>query len=459
MSHASERSGVLRRGLITTAISRGVAAAVPLMMVPIALNHLGLRDYGAWQAAIALTAVVAFADLGIGTGVMTKLGKAQHTQDTMGAQRIITSGYVMIGSVASVLLAALIASTFVISWSEILGATAENQSDSLDFIVVLTLASVIVNMLTSLIVRIQYGVNQQARSNLWQTAGSFCGLFAAYAVTRLGDSPLWFVVAAMFVPPLIAMTNTATFFLFNSTGRRIRPRVSAIHRPTANALLLLGFKFFLVSLLMTMAISLDPWIVARITTLETVPTFSVAARIFATLGTAITLMSVSLWPLHAQALAAGDRNWITRITWKMSVRLTAVLIALSAVAIVAGPTAISLWLDNRIEFDLNLWLALACWWVIQAAVSPFFMVQNGGEVIAPQLVAYAILAAVVIPAKFWLGANYGLAVMVWTGVAAYVLIVVPACALGYRLTLQQLTTETLPATRRLDKQDGNEFES
>lgn len=450
MDRATERSGVLRRGLITTAISRGVAALVPLMMVPLALNHLGARDYGAWQAALALTAIAAFSDLGIGTGVMTKLGRAQHSRSQQESRRIVASGYAMMGTVTTLLLTALIVSAFRVNWSAVLGVQADDRTRTLDLIVVLTLASVIVNMFASLIVRIQYGVNQQARSNLWQTAGSFSGLLAAFVATQLIDSTLWFIACAMFVPPSIALLNSATFFAFNPEGRRIRPKVAALDRATVTALLTLGLQFFLLSLLSTIAIALDPWIVARIATLETVPTYSVAARIFATLGTAITLMSASLWPLHAQALAAGDRAWIISITRKMSLRLTGALIVLSAIGVLAGPFAIDLWLNDQIKYDLMLWMALSIWWILQAAVSPFFMVQNGGEVIAPQIVAYALFAVIVLPAKFWVGDHFGLAAMVWTGVAAYMVIIVPACIFGYRLTLHRMSSRRSSATERLE---------
>lgn len=432
------RAGVLRRGLVTTVVSRGSAAVVPLLMVPIALNHLGARDYGAWQAALALTAVVAFADLGIGTGLMTRLGKAQVSGESGNSQRIIASGYFMVTLVATVCLAVLVASSYWVSWSGVLGVSEEEQTGTLDLIVVLTLASVVVNMVASLIVRVQFGVNQQATSNLWQTVGSFGGLGGAYIATLLTENSPWFVALAMFTPPVVAIANTLWFFTVNQTGRIIRPRITQISLGSAGLLLKLGLKFFIISLLMTVAISLDPWIVGRVADLESVPDYSIAARIFSTLGTTIALMSAALWPLNAQALASGDGEWVKRISRLMSIRLTAAMSVLSIAAVAVGPIVIDLWLDNQIRFDQGLWVALAAWWVIQSAVGPYFMVQNGGEVLFPQIVAFSVFALIVVPAKFWFLSNWGAAAMVWAGTVAYVAIVVPACIVGYRLTLKQL---------------------
>jgi len=157
------------------------------------------------------------------------------------------------------------------------------------------------------------------------------------------------------------------------------------------------------------------------------------------MGTTVALMSASLWPLHAQAIAAGDRDWIAQISKKMAIRLTAALAALSVLAILTGPTIIDWWLDGQIAFDLGLWVSLACWWLILAAAGPYFMVQNGGEVLGPQIIGYAAFSAIVLPAKFWLGSAFGPIAIVWTGTVAYLLLAIPACVIGYRVTLRRIT--------------------
>ena len=66
------RSRVLVGGLATSVLSRGVAVLVPLAIVPVSLHYLGASGYGAWAASLAVTSMLLFADLGIGTGLMTR---------------------------------------------------------------------------------------------------------------------------------------------------------------------------------------------------------------------------------------------------------------------------------------------------------------------------------------------------------------------------------------------------
>jgi hypothetical protein len=82
-----------------------------------------------------------------------------------------------------------------------------------------------------------------------------------------------------------------------------------------------------------------------------------------------------------------------------------------------------------------LWFGLALWWLAQCLTGPAFMVQNGATVLRPQLIGYTVML-VSIPAKWWVGATGGHEWIPWVGAALYVLVLWPACWVGYNRSLR-----------------------
>jgi O-antigen/teichoic acid export membrane protein len=414
---------------------------VPLLVVPIALAQLGATGYGAWTTAVSVTSLVAFADLGIGTGLMTRLGRSTAgDQLDDSAQAYVSSAHALLAGVAGLALVLLFGFAALFDVGQLLGA-APGEGD-VELITVVTLSAFILNMVVSLVVRVQYGIGQQGRSNLWQAAGSVAMLGAMWiaAVTTTGAG--WFVAAAAFAPVLVALVNATSFYGFARLGRQLAPRPSLVNVDLALSLLRSGTRFFLVALMMTMSLALDPWIVAQTASLGDVPEYTIPFRVFAVIGSFGVLLALPLWPIHARAVVAGDVLWIRRITRRMTIASTGLVALGAGVAVVAGPRVVDVWLDGGISYDPVLWGGLAAWWVVQTATGPAFMVQNGAEILGPQMVGYSLLLTA-LPAKWLISQTIGFAWIPWCGTALYLLFVATACWVGYRRALAMATASGL----------------
>lgn len=434
------RSRILAVGVPTLVLNRGLAAAIPLLVVPIGLNHLGTAGYGAWAAALSITAFVAFADLGIGTGLMTRLGQLQlsDAQDANRARQYVASAYAMMVGIVSIALALLFCSAPLVDWAALLGVHHGPDRSRIESIVLATIAAFIVNMLGSLIVRVQYGVGQQGRSNLWQALASISALAATWAGARLDFAPGWFVLCAAFAPVGVSLINTVSFFKVSRIGRGLAPKLGDVRQAVMRSLMSLGGRFLAVSVLMTASVAVDPWIVARTSALTEVPSYAIPFRIFTLIGAISVMLALPLWPLHAQAIVAGDVQWIRRITARMTLGSSALVAITSLAAVVVGPNLVEAWLGHGLSRSILLWGGLALWWFVQTVTGAAFMVQNGAEVLGPQTVGYLCLL-VALPLKWWVSATYGFEWIPLVGSVLYVLIIWPACFVGYRRALEGAT--------------------
>ncbi|MGH3703160.1 MAG: lipopolysaccharide biosynthesis protein [Agromyces sp.] len=432
-------------GIATSFVSRGLAALAPLVTVPAALGFLGVGPYGAWAAALALTSFAAFADLGIGAGLMTKLADALAVGDRARASRLIASGYAAVGSLCALVLVALWSLAPFVDWSVLITGTREEPGVETRGIVLVTLTAFIVGVVTSLIVRVQYGAQQIAGSNLWSSAGSIAGIVMTFAAVGIASGQAQFIAIVSFTPIVVALANTAWFFSLGR-GRAFRPRFRDIGRIEIVALLRLGWRFLAIQILMTLSLSTDAWIVGQAVSLEAATAYSIPARIFAVIGVAVSVLTIPLWPSNAEAIRQGDVAWVRRITRRMTIISPAVAAALAVAGIVWGPAAIDWWLDGAIETPSAFLIGLGAWAVVQAIVAPAFMVQNSVEVLRPQLIGYLLLL-IAVPLKFVVASSAGYEFLPFVSVACYCVLIWPAALIGYRRSMAV-------ARRRSERTEG-----
>src|ERR1700741_1499443 len=85
-----------RRAMLTTAtsvISKFVTMLTLLVSVPLTMNYLGAERYGIWLTITSTIAILGFADLGIGSGLVTTLADATGRGDYDSARTTIASAF------------------------------------------------------------------------------------------------------------------------------------------------------------------------------------------------------------------------------------------------------------------------------------------------------------------------------------------------------------------------------
>lgn len=425
----------LRIGLLTSAFNRIVAAVSPLVVIPFALDSLGTAGYGAWAAATAIAGALAFADLGLGASLMTRLGRIPLESDPAirEARTLVSSAFAMTLLISTSLLIALGLSLVWVDWSRVLGSDASRLPFG-DAIALAALGALAANITAGLIVRIQYGLGQQGRSNIWQTGASVLTVVAVWICHYRDVGPTIFIVVVSLTPTVAALANALVFFKFSPIGRQIAPRAASVDSGVANSVLRLGGRFFAVSVLMLPATALDPWIVAQTASVTDAAAFAVPARAFALVGSLSALATIPLWALYAEAFSRHDVEWVERTTRRMTLLLAVGVGSICAIGALTGPSLMGFWVGDQLRAPTMIWLGLACWWFVTCVTAPAFMVQNSTETLGPQTVGYAVFL-VAIPLKWSVSAAFGYEWIPVVGAAAYVLIMWPSCLKGYKASL------------------------
>lgn len=413
----------------------------PFVTVPVSLQYLGASLYGAWAAALSLTAVAVFADLGIGAGLMTRLAKAMAEDDTSRARRLTSTAYLALSLAVVICLISLWVSSVFLDWAAVVGNSSGADDAEMESLTLLTLSAFILNIVGSLIIRVQYATQQVGRSNIWQGAASFVGIAAVLAAAQIDAGSGFFIALASFSPVCVALINTI-FFFAGRHGRSISPRLSEFSLKDLKDLAGIGGRFLLITVLMAMTLSSDNWIIAQTVSLAEVTNFAIPARIFAMFGVMTAILTTPLWPLNAAALQNGDIAWVRAITRKMVIITSLAVGALAGIGVLLGTDAIGWWLSDAVIPNRTLLCGLGLMVFVQAVVAPLFMVQNGGGVLTAQTVGYSLFL-IVVPIKWYIAAHIGTMWIPFAGALLYCILVWPAAFIGYRQTLSRASNDQL----------------
>lgn len=433
--HVRERNRRLTSGILTSLISRAVAALVPLVMVPLTLNYMGTQLYGLWMAVAALTGMAAFADLGLGNGLMTKLAPSYSNGDTLSARRYVSNAYGMVVSLAAIIVVMLWALAGLIPWTSLFNVNDAAVASHAPSIAIICISAFLLNVPLSLVLRVQYAYQRVGQANIWQASGSLWSIPLVVGAVQLHLSPELVVMAAVIGPPLSNLLNS--FWLFGRQFPAIAPRPRYIDSDTARQLLGLGGQFLVLTIVMSLAMNADNLVIAHVLGLGSVTTFSVPARLFTQLGLLVSLVNLPLWPANGEALARGDIDWVRRITARMTLASALTVAVPGLVFVFAGDRLLSAWLGSDIGASPALMAGLAVWWAMLAAISPRFMVQNSVGVVMPQLLGWSLYLLLSVPLKLWAAASFGVDAVPIAGVVVYALVVLPSAIWGYRKAMSE----------------------
>lgn len=431
--HRVARTRTLRSGILTSLLSKGVGALGPLLLLPITLNYVGKEAYGVWMTVMALTSMLLWADLGLGNGLMTRLSHSYANRDTRQARELVSTGYALLvaGSLGFVVL--LWSLSGLVPWTSLVGA-ASGSNDGVVAISLVCLTAFAINIPLSLIHRIQYASQQMKASNLWQAIGSLAAVPLAWAAVEIDAGTPAVVAAAVGAPLLVNALNSAYVYL--GPGRDIAPSPRQIRFSAAAGLSRLGGQFFAISVLSSISMNVDNLIIAHTVGLEAVTEYAVPARVFLLLALLITVVNMPFWPASGDALARGDHEWIRATARRLTLLTGGILVVGSVVLVLLARPILARLTSGVITAEPALLIAIAAGWLVVGTSSPWFTVQNAAGYARPQIVGWAAFLVVGLSAKWAAATLWGVPAMVAAGVLAYLIILAPTAAFGYRRVMR-----------------------
>lgn len=413
--------------LATTVGAAGIARAItmvtPLVTIPLIFNYLGAERYGLWMTVTSIVGMFTFADLGLGNGLLTKLGASHGGHDVVTARKYVSSAYFVVSGMALLLALLALFLAPITPWADLLNiASAEVRAEALS-VTFVVFGAFLVNLPFGLIQRVQLGVQHGFSSYLWQSAGSVVSMLLVLLAVALQSSMAVLVACAVGVAPIVAILNAEWFY--RRRHPEYRPRLRWITWDSSRELVGLGVSFCALSVLMALALHSDNLIVAHTLGLDQVAAFAVPVRLVAVLSSVSTLLCLPIWAANGEALARGDLVWVRRNTARMLALVVALVGSGAILLTLLGRRFLHWWIPGSLEVSAGLFGCLGVWAVLLAASSPFLMVLNGAGIVRFQVLSWLGFLPLSLLLKIALAKTVGLPGIPLGNAVAYSLVVVP----------------------------------
>lgn len=426
---SQQRGRRLALGSATSLVARGIHVATMLLVVPMTLTYLGAERYGLWMTITSLLMLLAFADFGLGNGLLNAVATAIGRGDVAGARKAVSTAAVLLTAIA-VLLAGLFFVAYPhIPWGWLLNtSTPEMTREGAQAAIVLFLC-VAAGLPFAITQRVQAGHEEVHVSNLWQAFASILALLGIWCAVA-AEASLPILVAAAAGAPVVTSV-AATWYEFGRRRPALRPSRESYSSAEARLLLRSGGLFVVLQTAAMVLGSADNIIVSHALGPKEVTSLAVPARLFAVVPMLVGLAIGPLWPAYAAAKAQGDVRWVRSAITRSIFMAGAVAALVGTSLVIWGEHVIRAWVGNSVTVSTSLLAGLAVWTTLSAIGSAQSIALNGMGVLRAQAACAVVATLLAVIAKILLVSRFGIEGAVWATVPVYfVIVLLPGAAVA-----------------------------
>jgi O-antigen/teichoic acid export membrane protein len=389
---------------LSTGWARAIALLISLITIPLTFNYLGPERYGLWMVLVSIIAAMGVADLGIGNGLMNAISDAYGRDDHRLARECITSAFMMMLGIATLLaLLGTVAYPFI-PWMRLFNvksiAVAAEGSKAL----VILFCWFVVNIPLGVIGRAQAGLQKGYLPQLIGSFGSVLTLLALLLVIRSHGSLAWLVFASTVGSILGIIINAVILFREHPW---LMPRLSSYSAASARRILELGLMFFVLQSAVAISFTSDNIVITQILGAAAVAAYAVPQKLFSFLQTVVGMAVYPLWPAYGEAIARGDVAWVRRVFVGSLWLVLAITVPLSAAMVLACPWILRVFFGKALHAPTALLVVLAVWVVIYAIGVVVSILLNGAGVLKEQMVVTIISSVSNLALSIFLTRRFG----------------------------------------------------
>jgi O-antigen/teichoic acid export membrane protein len=419
-SELRQRSIARYRGIVLgggfAGLSRFVSLLSVAISVPLTVRYLEPERYGMWMTISSLLGLLAFADLGIGNGLVSTIASLEGKRDKAAIRRSVSSAVFILSAIGFAILILFTAAYNYVPWSRMFAVSGVLASREAGPSVMAFVVCFVIGLPFSIVQRVQMGLQESWRSYLWQCAGSLISLMGILGVVRLRLGVPWLVIVTSGGPVIASIFNS--FVEFARRRPEFRPEWASVDFSSSIALVRSGAIFVALQLSVVAGTASDSIIISQVDGAAGVSSYAVMYKLFQT-ALIFSLFVTPLWPAMGESLSRGDYAWARSA---MSRAITLSLLAgavLSTLLFLFAQPLVRVWAGPTVVPSLVLVGGFCVWVILAAYGGALTSLLNNSQFLRLQLKMYAAASIVALLLKVPMARWLGPAGVVWATVGAY----------------------------------------
>ena len=408
---AQERQRKIVLTVLANFAAKGIMLLTSVLSIRFTVNYLGTERFGMWALISSFTAMLSFADLGIGNGLLNSISDAYGKDDREGASRNVSSAFYMLLFIAVLIAVIFFAAYPYISWAAVFNVTSAQAIAEAGPAMTLFIVCTLINIPLGVVQRIRMGYQEGFINSLWLAIGNVTALFAVLTLIYF-KSGLPYLVFALVGFPLLAQLGNG-LFLFLKQRVWLMPRWRHFNFSSAGKLLQLGFLFFVLQMAISIGFESDGFIITQFLGAEAVTQYAIPKRLFILATTLLGIVLSPLWPAYGEAAARKDTAWTKRTFLKSLLFSSFFGISSALILLIFSKPILRIWVGDAVSPSWALLVGLAGWLILYSILNPFAMFMNGVNIINFQVATTVLMTIVNIIVSVVLVQRIGVAGPIW----------------------------------------------
>jgi len=399
------RNSKYKRNVILLALCQVLGIIVSLLLVPITLNYLGVKEYGVWVTLTAIIGWFAFLDIGLGHGLRNKYAEARAREDYTDVKQYVSTAFFGLIFISSALFVIFLAVSPFINWATVLNAPQEMASD-LNLLALFVIGTFCIRFVVNIVSILLTADQEPAIPMVIGFLGNLLSLIAVYLVTILFESSLLYIGIVLSISQIFPLI-IAFVYLFATRYKPVMPSFKYFSKDHINSIFSLGIRFFAIQLTALILFQTNNIIIAHVCGLDEVTEFNIAFKYINVLYIAFSAFVGPLWSASTEAYVKNEITWIQNSIKKLN-KLWGLIILGGVILIVLSPFTYRLWLGKTLTPNMVLMSLLLFYFACLCRSLIYRSFMNGVGKISLQFYVTMIQSLLHIPLAYFLGKLWGI---------------------------------------------------
>lgn len=375
---------------------------VALFTTPAYIHYFDNSEIlGAWFTILSVLAWILNCDMGIGNGLRNSLVYAIAQDDHARIRKLISSAYIFLFGVASLITVIAVFLGKLVSWNRIFNISINIISEEIfNKAILILIVSILLQLVLRIVTSVLYALQKAYVPGLLSLLTNVIMLaFVTSCNLSSKNNDIiqlaFFYLLAVNIPLIIA-----TLVVFFVDLRDARPTFRMFSMSSAVSILSTGSKFLWLQLMALVLDNTNSYLISAFVGNTAVVDFQIYYKIFSLPGTIVLLLSTAIWSIITKAKAEKNCDWLKK-SYYLFMAFCAVVTVFEFLIIPLLQIIFNIWLgDESISVDIKYALTFAVSGSVMAYRTFLCTYSNGMYKLKNQVIWLTLGAVVNIPLAY-----------------------------------------------------------
>ena len=415
LRNAGENDKIVYKNVLGAFLVKGCALFVTLYTLPSYIKFFNNDEVlGLWFTILSLLNWILNFDLGIGNGLRNHLSTAISLGDKEDVKRYISSAYISIGAIITVLSVIFPFVIYKVDLNNLLSIEkTEISPNSLYITAIIVFVGVMVQFWLKLINSVLYALQKSSVNNFLVLCTNVMILVVAVVFPSGTNNRNIIVMAIVHAVAVALPLLVATVWVFAKKLRYAIPRIKYFSKEHGKKVLSLGGIFFFIQIAYMIIMSTNEFLITKTSGNADVVDYQAYYKLFSLASTIFALALTPLWSVITKAKAENNIGWI-KSTYKKFMLLGGVFCLGEFGLVVLMEPLMKIWLGADSLPEISYFSGIMCALLGCAMImnGVFSNIANGTGELKVQAICFGVGAVLKIPLSYLLVSILGS----WNGV-------------------------------------------